>query len=338
MNSNSLLAFSILDPTDFKVDVTNLDVAVSTRSTLTQAQVLSDATPFAGANIALIQTKTANLPASPAAVGSAMTLSNDAITAAVVATGAIDADAIADNAIGAGAIAADAVTEIQNGLATSANQTTILARIGAFTGTGVNTILGFLKAMAQKAATLPSDIGGTFSPVTDSLEALQENEDAVAADVWDHSPRTLTQTAAEVADAVAGNVLTVTAYVDYNATLTGLTIPSTWTKIWFSAKLAEGDEDAEGIIHIMVSNPANATNDGLLYLEGTAYATKSHGSLTVNQSGGTVAIYLAATAGANLSQRGLLGYDLKVKTSAGAITQLTSGDCSIQLTETHALS
>ena len=48
------------------------------------------------------------LPANPAAVGSAMTLANGAITADVVATGAIDADAIA----------ADAVTKLQAGLST----------------------------------------------------------------------------------------------------------------------------------------------------------------------------------------------------------------------------
>ncbi len=51
---------------------------------------------------------------------------------------------------------------------------TLVARIGAFTGTGVNTVLGFLKALASKAASTPSDVGGTFSAATDSLEALQE--------------------------------------------------------------------------------------------------------------------------------------------------------------------
>jgi hypothetical protein len=50
--------------------LTNLDAAVTSRAT--QANILSDATPFAGANIALIQAKTTNLPASPAAVGSNM--------------------------------------------------------------------------------------------------------------------------------------------------------------------------------------------------------------------------------------------------------------------------
>ena len=49
--------------------------------------------------VAAIKAKTDNLPASPAAVGSAMTLSAGAITAAVIATGAIDADALATDAV-----------------------------------------------------------------------------------------------------------------------------------------------------------------------------------------------------------------------------------------------
>ena len=115
----------------------------------------------------------------------AATLGANAIIAAKIADGAftsakfadafLSAAKIADNAIAAAKIAADAVTKIQANLATSANQTTILARIGAFTGTGINTILGFLKAVMSKAADLtPSDVGGTFNNTTDSLEALQE--------------------------------------------------------------------------------------------------------------------------------------------------------------------
>ncbi len=50
----------------------------------------------------------------------------------------------------------------------------VIARIGAFTGTGVNTILGFFKALLSKTATLPSDIGGTFDPAADSVEAISE--------------------------------------------------------------------------------------------------------------------------------------------------------------------
>lgn len=71
----------------------------------------------------------------------------------------------------------DARTLVAASYATAANQTTVLARIGAFTGTGLNTILGFLRALAAKAAALtPSDLasGTNYSNVTDSLEAIRD--------------------------------------------------------------------------------------------------------------------------------------------------------------------
>ncbi|RJP48717.1 MAG: hypothetical protein C4586_08345 [Anaerolineaceae bacterium] len=55
-----------------------------------------------------------------------------------------------------------------------ASVASIITRIGAFTGTGVNTVLGAVRALASKVASAVSDIGGTFDPATDSLEALQE--------------------------------------------------------------------------------------------------------------------------------------------------------------------
>lgn len=71
--------------------------------------------------------------------------------------------------LSAGAVA------LQGTLSTVATDVgTILARIGAFTGTGVNTILGFLKAAMSKAASTPSDVGGTFDATTDSLEAIKD--------------------------------------------------------------------------------------------------------------------------------------------------------------------
>lgn len=70
------------------------------------------------------------------------------------------------------------ISEIQDGLATSANQTTILNRLGAFTGTGVNTVLGFFKALFRNDASLPSDIGGSYAASTMSLEANKSEHDA----------------------------------------------------------------------------------------------------------------------------------------------------------------
>lgn len=56
---------------------------------------------------------------------------------------------------------------------------TILERIGSFTGTGINTILGFFKALMSETATTPSDLGGSFSSATDSNEALANTSEAI---------------------------------------------------------------------------------------------------------------------------------------------------------------
>lgn len=55
---------------------------------------------------------------------------------------------------------------------------TITNRIGAFTGTGVNTILGFLRALLRSDASNPSDVGGTFDPGNHSTQAIRARGDA----------------------------------------------------------------------------------------------------------------------------------------------------------------
>jgi len=80
--------------------------------------------------------------------------------------------------------------------AAAATLTTIGARIGTFTGSGVNNILGFLQAIMRKDVSTPSDVGGTYDDATDSLEAIRDRGDAawtgstaadVAAAVWDEA-------------------------------------------------------------------------------------------------------------------------------------------------------
>jgi hypothetical protein len=68
------------------------------------------------------------------------------------------------------------------------NITTLLASLGAFTGTGVNTVLGFLRAMSRSDLAAPSDMGGTYDPVTDSLQAISDKPSSglTAAQVWDY--------------------------------------------------------------------------------------------------------------------------------------------------------
>lgn len=72
----------------------------------------------------------------------------------------------------------EAVNEAANSATSAvAYVTTVLSRLGAFTGTGVNTVLGFLKAIMSKDASTPSDVGGTFAASTDSLEAIRDRGD-----------------------------------------------------------------------------------------------------------------------------------------------------------------
>jgi len=50
----------------------------------------------------------------------------------------------------------------------------LVARLGAFTGTGVNTVLGFFQNLMRKSVTTASDIGGTYDHENDSLEAIRD--------------------------------------------------------------------------------------------------------------------------------------------------------------------
>ncbi|MFN7301838.1 MAG: hypothetical protein ACK5U7_10230, partial [Bacteroidota bacterium] len=107
-------------------------------------------------------------------------IANNSITASSIQGGAITAAKFAAGAIDANALAADAVAEVQSGLALEASSQSILARIGAFTGTGVNTILGFFRALLRSdgGITTPSDVGGTFTHTTDSTQAIRDRGDA----------------------------------------------------------------------------------------------------------------------------------------------------------------
>ena len=81
------------------------------------------------------------------------------------------------------------VAEIQSGLATTTQLTsvetktdTISNKLGSFAGAGVNTVLGFFRALMRKdnGITIPSDIGGAFTNTTDSVEAIRDRGD----DAW----------------------------------------------------------------------------------------------------------------------------------------------------------
>lgn len=79
------------------------------------------------------------------------------------------------------AILVDTGTDIPASIATeSAKITTLVDRLGAWTGTGINTVLGAFRAIAAKAAALtPTDLstGTGYLNTTDSLEAIRDRGD-----------------------------------------------------------------------------------------------------------------------------------------------------------------
>lgn len=191
-----------------KTDLLPVDPAIQSDILAAIATTISTIT----AQTDIIKAKTNNLPASPAATGAQMDLVN------------------APNAV--------AVTAIQSGLATAAAVTTVQNRLGAFTGTGINTVLGFMRAMFNKGASTPSDLttgGLTGDPTTDSLEAIRDRGDStwvgggggasaasIADAVWDEARTdhvtagSFGQGAASVQGNVTGSVGSVTGNVGGN--------------------------------------------------------------------------------------------------------------------------
>ncbi len=114
-------------------------------------------------DVALIKSKTDNLPGSPAAVGSAMTLAADAVNST--------------------SLAASAVSEMQSGLATSA----ALAIVAGYIDTEVATILAAvdteIAAILAKVNNLPSDPADQSAVEAAITAAVGGLHDLSAADV-----------------------------------------------------------------------------------------------------------------------------------------------------------
>jgi hypothetical protein len=199
--------------------------------------------------------------------------------------------------------------------------------------------------LAGSAYTAPLDAAGVRTALGLAAADLDTQLDAIAAAsgltaeqvkeaVWTAASRTLTSSAAQTAAAVAGGTLALTSRATYTATLTGLTISASWSRMWFTVKRDAKDADALSVVQIVVSNPA-AGGDGLLYLDGVA-GTAAQGRLTVDQAAGTVTIWIADDATACLPGRSGLVYDVK-QLVAGDTTVLTVGAATVSVTPTAAL-
>jgi hypothetical protein len=140
--------------------------------------------------------------------------------------------------------------------------------------------------------------------------------------VWSESTRTLTQSAASVAAAVAGATLTIKRGDSLSASLTGLGDISAASKLWFTVKDNLADVDSASIIQI-----DDAT--GLLYLNGAA-GTAANGSITVDDAvAGDITIALDEAETDDLVATNGLYYDVQMLDASGDVTTLTEGPCNI---------
>lgn len=202
----------------------------------------------------------------------------------------------------------------------------ILNRLGAFTGSGLNTVLGFFRALFNKGAGLtPSDLisgGLTGDNTTDSLEAVRDNQGssgATAQQVWAYATRTLTQTAAQIAAIVSGSAITLHRGETLSISLTGIGALTGRAKLWFTAKSGTPDPDSAALIKIEESA-------GLQIIDGAVAATAANGSITVTDAAaGDLTIVLTPVESAKLPPVTSGVWDIQMRDGSGNITTKVSG-------------
>jgi hypothetical protein len=253
-----------------------------------------------------------------------VSIANNAITAAAIATNAIDADALATDAIteiaaGVSISAAPTVEEIDAQLTASHGDGSWLTAEGFATPTNVTdgtaTVVASIGALNNLSAAQVWSYG--------SGRTLTSGAAPSVTDIWNATTRTLTSPTpgSTTPPAVSGTQLAIKKATSFDVTVTGMTIPSNWSKVYWTVKSGTGDADSAAILQIVKTNGGGA-GDGLLYLNGSAATGhESEGSLTVDQAGGNVTIAITDDYTA-LINAGTYTSDFKVITSASKSTQL----------------
>lgn len=163
--------------------------------------------------------------------------------------------------------------------------------------------------------------GDYMASVAINPEEVEGGGDLTAEDVWTYTPRTLTQSAAQVAEAVQGSTLVCLRGDTFVASLTGMGSLVGRDILWFTVKDSRSDTDAQAIIQIIEGT-------GLVRLNGAA-ATAADGSLVVDdETAGDVTITLAATATALLRVSKGLDYDIQMADGI-VVTTKTEGDFAV---------
>ena len=169
-----------------------------------------------------------------------------------------------------------------------------------------------------------SILDDTGTDIPASIAALN---DLSAADVWAYGTRTLTQTAAEVAAAVAGSTLTIHRGDTFTATLTGLGSLADYVSLDFTVKSKRSDDDDSAVVRIRLN--ATGLGDGLLRINAAEAGTPGNGSITIDDlAAGDVTLTLAADETEGLTPHVGYFYDIQMIT-ATAVETLTAGTCNV---------
>ena len=200
----------------------------------------------------------------------------------------------------------------------------------------VKVTLSAAEMQGDRVTVVFSDVAGNEwcdLAVDIATTTTQYDDIPTAQEVWAYTPRTLTQTAAQVTTTMgSGGNLTVTKSVTFVATLTGITLPVGWDKLYFTAKQSPNYPDSTALIQLLLSNPG-LPGDGLLVIN-QKVATPANGNLVV--AGSAITITLTDDATALLSSGDSAPYDIKVVVD-GASVLLATGKVTITGTPTASI-
>ncbi len=195
--------------------------------------------------------------------------------------------------------------------------------------TAVDNALAVWVSAERSLTTFGSLVADVWANITRTLTSGGGGSGgATPAEIWAYTPRTLTQSVA------SGGDLTVIRAVTFSVMLTGLSIPTTWSKIYFTVKSSPGSTDGSALVQIVESNPA-AAGDGLLVLSKAPATVAAWATLIVGA--GTVGIVITDDATAQLMQSNGNRYDVKALLSDGSSTLLATGALAVNATPTEAI-
>lgn len=204
----------------------------------------------------------------------------------------------------------------------------------AVSGLAAETTAQSIKAKTdQLTFTTPNKVDAS-AEVTVDAEAIAEAVaevvgETVAGEVWDHTPRTLTQIGVMPAPTTTADEISRRRGDDWEIAITGLSLAG-YTEVWFTAKRGYGYTDADALLMVTETG-------GLARINGAAPAVgdAAKAALAVNAGNDTVTVMVDAAITA-LLPTGTFVYDAQWMNGDGEIHTVSLGTLAISGDVTRA--